>query len=284
MKRKAGDALIPIDDLGIDSIAFTMTNPPFYESEEAMIRSAAEKSRAPFTACTGAKVEMVTEGGEVGFVSKILEESLVLRDRVQWYSTMVGFLASLTHIVDKLREHEIDNYAIAEFLQGKKTRRWAIAWSFQPLRPTQDIARGIKSASFKGILPPQTEINVIVLPIPGNIGRFTDHLSSAIAALDLISWNWDKQRMEGVGRAVDKVWSRAWRRRKMKPVDDTSGGMKVEKEKKSTGFGFMVSVRVSREGVSVEARWMEGHDETAFESFRGFVKAKAMDAVKGSEG
>ncbi|EHK24350.1 uncharacterized protein TRIVIDRAFT_29905 [Trichoderma virens Gv29-8] len=286
--RKPDDALIPLEDLKMDSIDFTMTNPPFYESEEAMVKSAQEKSRPPFTACTGAKVEMVTQGGEVGFINRIFEESLVLRERVQWYTAMVGFLSSLTRIVDKLREHKIDNYAITEFHQGNKTRRWAIAWSFRPLRPAQSVARGTKAALSRGILPAVTEVLAYRMPLGGSVGGFAENLSNAIAALDLISWNWDKEKLEGIGRAVDKVWGRPWRRRKKREMEL---GTETEEKSKATeeqicAFGFKVSVRVSREHVSVEARWVEGHDETALESFRGFLKSAsekaAEDAKKGA--
>jgi 23S rRNA (adenine1618-N6)-methyltransferase len=284
--RRPDDALIPLDDLKMDSVDFTMTNPPFYESEDAMVKSAAEKSRPPFTACTGAKVEMVTEGGEVGFINRIFEESLVLRERVQWYTAMVGFLSSLTRVVDKLWEHKIDNYAITEFHQGNKTRRWAIAWSFQPLRPAQSVARGTKAAMSRGILPPITETIAYKMPLAGNIGGFAEGLSSAIAALDLISWHWNKEKLEGVGRAVDKVWGRPWRRRKKREMgreEEEDEGEETERpspEKKICQFGFKVAVRVARDHVSVEARWLEGHDESALESFRGFLKASSEKAVE----
>ncbi|KAL7937350.1 hypothetical protein V8C35DRAFT_292280 [Trichoderma chlorosporum] len=288
--RTPDDDLIPLDHLKRDSIDFTMTNPPFYESEEAMVKSAQEKSRPPFTACTGAKVEMVSQGGEVGFISRIFEESLVLRDRVQWYTAMVGFLSSLTRLVDKLREHKIDNYAITEFQQGNKTRRWAIAWSFRPLRPAQSVARGTKAALSRGILPAMTEIIAYKMSLGGRVGGFAESLSSAIAALDLISWDWNKEKLEGIGRAVDKVWGRPWRRRKKREMEmetnEQGGAAKPSAEEPVCAFGFRVSVRVSRDHVSVEARWVEGHDETAFESFRGFLKSAsekaAEDAKKGA--
>lgn len=286
--RKSDDALIPLDDLKMDAIDFTMTNPPFYESTEAMLESAAGKSRPPFTACTGAEVEMVIEGGEVGFISRIFEESLVLRERIQWYTAMVGFLSSLTKIVDKLWEHKIDNYAITEFTQGNKTRRWAIAWSFQPLRPAQSVARGTKAALSRNLLPHMTETTAFKMPLRENIGGFAENLSNAIAALELVSWNWNKEKLEGVGRAVDKVWSRPWRRQKKREAEmqmnaEVDGRGKTEKpssEAQVCQFGFKVAVRVARDHVSVEARWLEGHDEVALESFRGFLKTASEKAVE----
>ncbi|KND91575.1 putative methyltransferase-like protein C27D7.08c [Tolypocladium ophioglossoides CBS 100239] len=282
VSRKPDDALIPLDDLGLDAIDFTMANPPFYKSEAELLQSAKQKSRPPFTACTGSKSEMVTEGGEVGFVNRILEESLLLRDRVQWYTSMVGFLSSVTHLVGTLREHGISNFAVTEFLQGNKTRRWAVGWSFGPMRPAQDVARGTKAAQSKNILPAATELATAV-PMPKSIGEFVDRLGGAIGALDLISWDWDREALEGTGRAPDKVWARAWRRRKkretevqMEGANDPSTGV----EPKCT-FGFKVKMLVAMDHVSVCCRWVEGFDAVMLESFQGFLKAAARSA--GSE-
>lgn len=79
---------------------------------------------------------MATPGGEIAFVSRMVEESLQLRNRVQWYTTMLGKLSSVSVIVEKLIDRKNTNYAVTEFVQGTKTRRWAVAWSWGDLRPT----------------------------------------------------------------------------------------------------------------------------------------------------
>jgi 23S rRNA (adenine1618-N6)-methyltransferase len=79
---------------------------------------------------------MVTPGGEIAFISEMIEESLQLRDRVQWYTTMFGKLSSVSVAVENLIEIGNHNYAVTEFVQGNKTRRWAVAWSWGDLRPT----------------------------------------------------------------------------------------------------------------------------------------------------
>ncbi|KAI6776817.1 hypothetical protein HG530_000762 [Fusarium avenaceum] len=270
MERKPSDTVIPLDDLGIDNIAFTMSNPPFYKSEAELVASAKQKSRPPFTACTGAKVEMVTVGGEVAFVDRVLKESLVLRERAQWYTSMFGFLTSLIEFVDKLREHNIDNYAVTEFVQGNKTRRWAIAWSFGSMRPTQEVARGIKTAVSRNILPEITEEKVVDVPLTQEVGSFADGFRAEIEKLDLISWEWDNGRLEGTGRAAGRVWARAWRRRKQRGEIQDS-----EVKEAKCEFAFKVFMRVGKKEVSVGCRWLEGHDPVAFESFRGYLKKTA---------
>lgn len=138
-----------------------MCNPPFYSSEAEMLTSAASKQRPPFTACTGSKNEMVTTGGEVTFISRMIDESLVLRDRVQWYSSMCGKFSSVEILVKKLKERGIDNYAVTEFVQGSRTKRWGIAWSFADLRPKMSVSRGLSSLA-KALLPFPSEYAIAV--------------------------------------------------------------------------------------------------------------------------
>ena len=132
-----------------------MTNPPFYSSIETMLESAAAKSRPPFSACTGSEVEMVVPGGEVAFVRRIIEESLLLRSRVQWYSAMLGKLESVRELLEVLNQKGLSdvgqgksgtaNWAIKEFVQGTKTRRWGLAWSWIGRRPAMVCFSGNKS-------------------------------------------------------------------------------------------------------------------------------------------
>jgi 23S rRNA (adenine1618-N6)-methyltransferase len=79
---------------------------------------------------------MVTPGGEISHVSRVITESIQLKERVLWYTSMLGKLSSVSVLVEKLIELGNHNYAVTEFVQGNKTKRWAIAWSWTDLRPT----------------------------------------------------------------------------------------------------------------------------------------------------
>ncbi|KAK1590305.1 uncharacterized protein LY79DRAFT_554953 [Colletotrichum navitas] len=275
--RTPQDRLVPLDELGVDSLGFVMTNPPFYTSEKDLVDSAKKKSRPPLTACTGASIEMVTAGGEVSFVGRMLEESLVLRERVQWYTSMFGKQSSLEEFVGVLREKAIDNYAVTEFVQGNKTRRWAIAWSFGPMRPSEEVARGLKAAVWKKILPVAVESEVVSFPLETGAGKLGDKVHELMSSLDLISCQWNREKLVGVGRARENVWSRAWRRKKAreeregKPVD-------VMMDSEVCTFGFEIALRVGRESISVLCRWREGHDQAMSESFCGFLKTRVTTA------
>ena len=153
LKTKPNESLIPLAELGLDryhlipdnstssidfsSIDFTMCNPPFYSSASELLASAAAKSRPPYSACTGAEVEMVVPGGEVAFVSRMIDESLVLKEQVQWYTSMLGKASSIIEVVERLKSVGADNWAATEFVQGQKTRRWAVGWSWGDMRPRQ---------------------------------------------------------------------------------------------------------------------------------------------------
>lgn len=79
---------------------------------------------------------MVTRGGEVDFVKKMIDESLHLHDRIQWYTSMLGKLSSVSVLVETLIKHNNQNFAVTEFEQGSKTKRWAVAWSWGDRRPS----------------------------------------------------------------------------------------------------------------------------------------------------
>lgn len=274
--------MIPLDELNTPSIDFTMTNPPFYSSPDELLQSAARKSLPPRSACTGADTEMVTPGGEVAFVTRILEESLVLRERVQWYTAMFGFMSSVSQVVDRLRKEGVDNIAVTEFVQGSQTRRWAVGWSFGSMRPADDIARGMSSSKAPGILPPMTRATVIRIPVSGSVGALADGLACAVGQLDLLRWDWDKERLEGVGRAPDNVWNRAWRRRMKREAEAHPGQQRetLVSENSRDAFGFRISMHVGRDDIEVTTEWLEGHDATVFESFQGYLKTTVTSLSK----
>lgn len=94
---------------------------------------------------------MITPGGEVAFVKKIIQESLDLREAVRWYTSMLGKRSSLLSLIDELQSLDNKNWAVTEFIQGDKTKRWAIAWSWKDIRPTM-VGGGYGSAERKAAM------------------------------------------------------------------------------------------------------------------------------------
>jgi 23S rRNA (adenine1618-N6)-methyltransferase len=279
------DPLIPLDKLGVSRLDFVMCNPPFYSSEEDMSRAYYGKELPPSAVCTGSTNEMICEGGDVGFVSRILAESLVLRERVQWYSSMLGRLASAQQLVAKLREHCITNFAVTNLKAGHKTRRWAVAWSFGDLRPGNAVAR--HGELVQAILPTATEWTVAVND--ASIRELDERVNAVLADLD-IRWHWRAAIHTGVAFARENVWSRSARRKrkfqqeaqkelkkqkkdddheiKDDQEDDASSGSEEEEDEEPVAIAVKITCSQNR----VDIRWLRGTDFTLWESFCGMLK------------
>ena len=312
--RHVDASLVPLDELGIEAMDFVMVNPPFYTSEFELLDLARLKSRPPNSACTGAPIEMVCEGGEVGFVSRIIEESLELRTRVQWYTSMLGKQSSLDVLIGILVEHGIDNYAVTAFVQGNKTRRWALGWSFGHRRPSVRASRSSELTVSKRLLPFPTESTVIRESLSViDIHAAKRVLCEAMESLSLVSWEWDVRVSRGVGFADGNVWSRSYRRRKerqqqatassspqhhdvstknikTKPEPDLSTIQKPRHGIADCAFGFTISVQVERNAhdagdrVVLVVRWLQGRDYQLFESFTGMIRNTILRLARTSEG
>ncbi|KAL4967614.1 DUF890 domain protein [Aspergillus stella-maris] len=269
VKTSPDDALISLQTFGVERLDFTMCNPPFYTSQNEMIASAKEKERPPFSACTGAEVEMVTSGGEVSFVSRMIADSIDLKDRVFWYTSMLGKLSSVSVLVEELIELGNNNYAVTEFVQGNKTRRWAIAWSWADRRPAVSIARGIPNFP-KHLLPFPSEY---IFDLPNtSIDAVGKSVDTEISSLH-INWTWAPNLASGIGFASENVWSRQYRR-KIK-TSGTEDRPEIDVDK--AAFGFKVQLKVDPvedKDVILTVRWLKGTDSVLFESFCGMLKRK----------
>ncbi|KAH6660961.1 hypothetical protein BKA67DRAFT_598940 [Truncatella angustata] len=292
VQRSVDGSIVPLDDLEIESIDFTMTNPPFYASEAELTQLAKLKSKPPNSACTGAPNEMVCDGGEVGFFKRIFSESLILRKRVQWYTTMLGKQSSLQAVVQVFQEHEIENYAMTELIQGSKTRRWAVGWSFMSRRPNNKACRGFEPSAGKKFLPYLTEMVVASRSVHIDSAKqlenvFWTQLEDVTDGLDLVSWNLDEDKLRVVGFADENVWSRAYRRSKARQstadeAQEKHGATKLISE---CAFGFSITVKARHDqkaavsNVDVVVRWLQGTDYSLFESFYGMLRNALLNVI-----
>src|SRR5436305_6738540 len=97
---------------------------------------------------------MVTPGGEVAFVERMIKESMILQGRVEWYTSMLGKFNSVSTVVGKLKEVGVKNWAVTEFVQGNKTRRWAVGWSWGDMRPRMVSTPEFLTLHIKGCFMP----------------------------------------------------------------------------------------------------------------------------------
>lgn len=289
--RTAEDPLIPTEEqshgLSADLLYHcTMSNPPFYSSSEDLAESAAAKLLPPQSACTGTDGEMITPGGEVAFVTRQIEESLILKERVLWYTSMLGKLSSVSTLLQTLREKQIDNIAVTKFQQGQ-TGRWAIAWSLSPYRLPDWVGRsmGETAASGWSTLVPST---AIFRTLPA--GRFESLQQAEEALLKLLNsleaamvTSQEPGEDTSSGRTVYvrfayNVWNRA-ARRAAKAAEGVSAVTSVDIDVEpilclfislSTPKGTMASethTSSSSPPIEVKMQWTYGRSRLHFESF-----------------
>lgn len=127
-----------------ERFTFCMCNPPFYEHEEseqkfihtdgrAMVNYCSDEDRrpAPHSATVARSNELAVSGGEVAFVGRLIEDSVVLQKSILLYTSMVGKKSSLAELKKKLRRCTNVRFAVGTLSQGK-TQRWVVAWTFDP--------------------------------------------------------------------------------------------------------------------------------------------------------
>ena len=104
-------------------------NPPFFENEFDGANSKNNRVKTN-PSCQN---ESVCDGGEVKFIEKLINESLIVKTKVKIYSTMLGKKKSVLHLTKILKDlknsSSISSYSTTEFCQGNKMR-WGLAWTF----------------------------------------------------------------------------------------------------------------------------------------------------------
>lgn len=75
-------------------------------------------------------------GGEVAFITRLIEESCSLTTRVALYSSLVGKKSSLRLLLRLLREKGVPSMGTGVLYQGR-TCRWVLCWSFDPAFGTE---------------------------------------------------------------------------------------------------------------------------------------------------
>lgn len=121
----------------------TLCNPPFHDSEAAMVSENQrkwrglknDKSKASNTLNFGGHApELWCEGGETGFISRMIEESAAYGERCFWFTSLVARKEHLPAIYRALKAAGATQVKTIEMAQGQKISRF-VAWSF--LEPAQ---------------------------------------------------------------------------------------------------------------------------------------------------
>lgn len=143
-------------------IHFTMCNPPFYTSQQEMLSLARIKKTPANAVCHGTSSEMVTAGGELRFVQRMIQQSLS-DPRVVWWTCMLGKLSSVVQVAQELEplsnERRIRAWGVHELpTGGGRTRRWVLLWTTKSgLRIPPSWSRATLPSSLKRHAPASGE-------------------------------------------------------------------------------------------------------------------------------
>ncbi len=112
-------------------------NPPFHSSAEeakkASIRKISnlkkKKIKQPKLNFSGQAHELWCEGGEVGFIQRLIQKSISFSSSIFWFTSLVSKSDHLTILKRSIEKTKAKDIRIIEMKQGQKTSR-LIAWTF----------------------------------------------------------------------------------------------------------------------------------------------------------
>ena len=123
-----------------ETFDLVLCNPPFHASrEEAQAGSQRKwqklgresRNKIPPRNFGGHGAELWCEGGEVGFIRRMMEESRSYASQIRWFTTLVSKSANLSAVHRALRQIEAQDIRTIEMAQGHKQSRF-VAWTYQP--------------------------------------------------------------------------------------------------------------------------------------------------------
>lgn len=120
-----------------DFFDLVICNPPFHESAESAEKGSLRKLRN----LKGERVKKVSlnfggksnelwcEGGELRFISKMIDESRLYHDKCRWFTSLVSKEDNLKPLSQQLNSLKIAGYRVIEMQQGNKITR-VLAWRY----------------------------------------------------------------------------------------------------------------------------------------------------------
>jgi len=122
-----------------DIFHVTLCNPPFHAS----MAQAAEGTRRKWRNLGkghsaelnfgGQNAELWCPGGEIGFIARMIEQSVIFADQCLWFTCLVSKKDNLKPLSRLLKKAQVAEFRIVEMAQGQKTSRF-IAWTYYPER------------------------------------------------------------------------------------------------------------------------------------------------------
>jgi 23S rRNA (adenine1618-N6)-methyltransferase len=122
-----------------DRFHLTLCNPPFHASlaqaEEGTRRKWRNlgKGHSAELNFGGQNAELWYPGGEIGFIARMVEQSINFADQCLWFTCLVSKKDNLRPLSRLLKKAKVVEFKVGEMAQGQKTSRF-IAWTYYPER------------------------------------------------------------------------------------------------------------------------------------------------------
>ncbi|AZA54259.1 23S rRNA (adenine(1618)-N(6))-methyltransferase RlmF [Chryseobacterium sp. G0201] len=128
-----------------DKFTFSMCNPPFHDSEESALKGNLRKTKninkskvqKPLLNFGGQQSELWCEGGELAFISKMIEESSLYSSQILWFTCLVSKKDNLHKLTSILKKVKALDFKTIDMAQGQKISR-ILAWTFIPQKDRKD--------------------------------------------------------------------------------------------------------------------------------------------------
>ncbi|MBA4300741.1 23S rRNA m(6)A-1618 methyltransferase [Algoriphagus alkaliphilus] len=132
-----------------DFFDLTVCNPPFHESAQAAQEVSRRKvqnltgklTSKPVLNFGGQANELWTDGGELEFIRKMIEESLKFKNQVCWFTTLVSKSENLKSIHYQLEKASVFSQKTIQMAQGNKESRF-VAWTFLTEKQRENRSEG----------------------------------------------------------------------------------------------------------------------------------------------
>ena len=118
-----------------DIFHVTLCNPPFHASlaqaQEGTLRKWRNlgKGHSAELNFGGQNAELWCPGGEIGFIARMIEQSMNFAEQCLWFTCLVSKKDSLKPLSRLLKEAKVVEFKVVEMAQGQKTSRF-IAWTY----------------------------------------------------------------------------------------------------------------------------------------------------------
>lgn len=128
-----------------DKFAFTICNPPFHNSQEEATKSSLRKVNnlsktkitSPILNFGGQNAELWCDGGEIGFITQMIYESVKYPLQCFWFTTLVSKKENLPNIYKTLNKVGAVAVKTIDMAQGQKISR-IVAWTFLSEKQQKD--------------------------------------------------------------------------------------------------------------------------------------------------